>query len=205
MKPTTRVALGIGLLSALGAAAFLGWVIFGPTPELPKPPETLLVLDASGGELISLGPAGARDCRPLPLEQLGPMIVSATLAVEDRRYFHHPGVDPLAMARFLLTARVNGGDADAYGGALYELGLIPDFALFQDPAKTPQRLARNRDCVAKLTWSPKSERGRVLDLGLARSRQPQFESQQAEVIGSRRLVKIQHALFGQGAQDPESG
>ena len=73
----------------------------------------------------------------------------------------------MSVVRFLLTGKVNGGDPEAYGGALYEIGLVPDFDLLQDPAKTPQRLARNRDCVAKLTWSPKSERGRVLDLGLS--------------------------------------
>ena len=78
-----------------------------------------------------------------------------------------PFADSVSVVRFLLTGKVNGGDADAYGGALYELGLVPDFELFQDPTKTPQRLVRNRECVAKLTWSPKSERGRVLDLGLS--------------------------------------
>ena len=78
-----------------------------------------------------------------------------------------PFADSVSVVRFLLTGKVNGGDPEAYGGALYELGLVPDFELLQDATKTPPRLARNRDCVAKLTWSPKSERGRVLDLGLS--------------------------------------
>ena len=79
---------------------------------------------------------------------------------------HWPYADEFSLVRFLLTGKQNGGDAEAYGGALYELGLVPDFELFVDPAKVPQRLVRNRDCVSKLTWSSKSERGRVLDLGL---------------------------------------
>lgn len=74
--------------------------------------------------------------------------------------------DDVSLVRYLLTAKLNGGDPEAYGGAFYELGLVPDFELFAEPAKAPGRIARNRDCVAKLTWSPKSERGRVLDLGL---------------------------------------
>ncbi len=78
-----------------------------------------------------------------------------------------PFADSVSVVRFLLSGKVNGGDPDAYGGALFELGLVPDFELFQDPTKAPQRLARNRECVAKLTWSAKSERGRVLDLGLS--------------------------------------
>ncbi|MEE4273485.1 MAG: hypothetical protein V2I67_17550, partial [Thermoanaerobaculales bacterium] len=66
-----------------------------------------------------------------------------------------PFADSVSVVRFLLTGKVNGGDPEAYGGALYELRLVPDFELLQDPTKTPQRLARNRECVVKLTWSPK--------------------------------------------------
>lgn len=75
--------------------------------------------------------------------------------------------DDVAVVRYLLTAKLNGGDPECYGGALYELGLVPDFDLLVDPTKTPQRLTRNRTCVERLTWSSKSERGRVLDLGLS--------------------------------------
>ena len=98
-----------------------------------------------------------------------PSVIRGALVEGLRRLQDEPAwpfADALAVVRFLLTGKVNGADADAYGGALYELGLVPDFELLQDPTTTPQRLARNRECVAKLTWSPKSERGRVLDLGL---------------------------------------
>ncbi|MBM3224610.1 MAG: hypothetical protein FJZ47_12515 [Candidatus Tectomicrobia bacterium] len=85
-----------------------------------------------------------------------------------------PFADPVAMGRFLLTGKLNDHDPAAYGAAIYELGLIPDFELLQDPARAPQRLVRNRDSVATLTWSSKSERGRVLDLHL---RQRAFRQQ----------------------------
>jgi len=78
-----------------------------------------------------------------------------------------PFADPVAVVRFLLTAKINGNDAEALGAALYELGLVPDLELLARPEKAPARIARNRDCVGKLTWSAKSERGRVLDLALA--------------------------------------
>ena len=72
----------------------------------------------------------------------------------------------MAVVRFLLTAKVNGNDAEAIGAALYELALVPDFELLAQPERAPARIARNRECVEKLTWLAKSERGRVLDLGL---------------------------------------
>jgi hypothetical protein len=75
--------------------------------------------------------------------------------------------EPLAIARYLLTVKLNEHDRDAAGAALFELGLVPDFELFKDLAPAPDRVTRNVECVRKLTWSSKSERGRVLDLELA--------------------------------------
>lgn len=77
-----------------------------------------------------------------------------------------PFADPLAIVRFLLTAKVNGADAEAVGAALFELALVPDFEFLSDPTKAPSRITRNRECVKRITWSSRSERGRVLDLGL---------------------------------------
>ncbi|MCB9694488.1 MAG: helix-turn-helix domain-containing protein [Alphaproteobacteria bacterium] len=74
--------------------------------------------------------------------------------------------DPLSVVRFLLTAKLNGSDSEAVGAALFELALVPDFELLNDPTRAPARVARNRECVKRLTWSSRSERGRVLDLGL---------------------------------------
>ena len=76
--------------------------------------------------------------------------------------------DALSTTRFLLTAKVNGNDAEAIGASLYEIGLVPDFEWLAQPEKAPHRLFRNRECVEKLTWSPRSERGRVGELGLAK-------------------------------------
>lgn len=76
--------------------------------------------------------------------------------------------DPLSTARFLLTAKVNGNDAEAIGASLFEMALVPDFEWLAQPAKAPSRIVRNRECVEKLTWSTRSERGRVGDLGLAK-------------------------------------
>ena len=79
-----------------------------------------------------------------------------------------PFADAVAVTRFLLTAKVNGADSESYGGALYEFGLVPDFELFSDPARAPARIVRNKECVGKITWSSRSERGRVLELGLSK-------------------------------------
>lgn len=74
--------------------------------------------------------------------------------------------DDAAIARFLLTAKINGFEPDAMGAALFELALVPDFELFRQPERAPARVARNRECVERITWSTRSERARALELGL---------------------------------------
>lgn len=75
--------------------------------------------------------------------------------------------DQVARVRYLLTAVMNGADGDSLGGALYELGLVPDFRLFDDPSVAYGRARKNLACVRALTMGDQSVRGRVFELGLA--------------------------------------
>ena len=90
-----------------------------------------------------------------------------------------PFAEPLSVVRFLLTAKLNDGDPEAVGAGLFELALVPDFELLADATKAPARIARNRDAVRTLTWSVRSERGRVLELGL---KQGPFQAQLGEFL-----------------------
>ena len=74
--------------------------------------------------------------------------------------------DAAARVRYLLCAHANGNDGEAFGGALYELGLVPDFKLFDDPAAAYGRVRKNHECVQQLTNGDSSVLGRVLDLDL---------------------------------------
>jgi penicillin-binding protein 1C len=67
-------------------------------------PPSRLLLDRDGRFLGEL-PGAAANAEGLgywPLAELPPRVVAATLALEDRRFGHHPGVDPLAAARAVL-------------------------------------------------------------------------------------------------------
>ena len=74
--------------------------------------------------------------------------------------------DAAAQVRYLLCAHANGNDGEAFGGALYELGLVPDFKLFDDPAAAYGRVRKNHECVGQLADGD-SVLGRVLNLDLA--------------------------------------
>ena len=93
-----KLAYGIGGFSLLMAA----WIRCGPLPgrllALDRQVSTE-VLDRRGDPLYeSLSADGTRS-RFLRAERLPPALVNATLAAEDRRFFGHPGVDPLALVR----------------------------------------------------------------------------------------------------------
>lgn len=71
---------------------------------------------------------------------------------------------PVAEARFLLAVRLNGADAEDVGGALCELGLLPDPELLDNPVT--QRVLANLNVVRKLDEAILPERQRVLGLKL---------------------------------------
>ena len=75
--------------------------------------------------------------------------------------------DAAAQVRYLLCAQSNGNDGEAFGAALYEVGLIPDFKLFDHSTAAYGRVRKNHECVRRLTDGGESVVGRVLELGLA--------------------------------------
>jgi penicillin-binding protein 1C len=97
-----RLARGAACLTLLVAAAL--WVRLGPIP-----PEVLdttgttstVVTDRNGVPLYeALSTDGTRSLR-IEAGALPPILVAATVAAEDRRFFSHWGVDPVAIARAL--------------------------------------------------------------------------------------------------------
>src|SRR5450755_735590 len=91
--------------------------------------------------------------------------VDDLLAIPQREWW--PWADQVAQIRFLLTTVKNKVDGESLGASLYELGLVPDLHLFDDPALMQNRIHRNLESVRKLTYSDASIRGRVLELGLS--------------------------------------
>ncbi|MBI1987188.1 MAG: transglycosylase domain-containing protein [Nitrospinae bacterium] len=86
----------------LGIAALLAvWLLSEVLPDarLAAPEPSLLVLDRQGRFLDEMESAKGKELGYWPLAALPPRVVAATTAAEDRRFFSHPGVDPLAVVR----------------------------------------------------------------------------------------------------------
>ncbi|HEX6738187.1 MAG TPA: penicillin-binding protein 1C [Vicinamibacteria bacterium] len=96
-----RVRRGLGVLCVLCGSVWL-WLRCGPLPPGfldPAPRVSTEVVDRNGEPLYEALSAGEGRSRLLSAEALPQNLVRATLAAEDARFYHHPGVDPLALAR----------------------------------------------------------------------------------------------------------
>ncbi len=90
---------------AAAAAAVLAVSISIPLPRddfARWSVQSLRVLDRSGIVLREFpnGREGRGEWRPL--SEIAPSMLQATIAVEDRRFYAHPGIDPVAIARSAL-------------------------------------------------------------------------------------------------------
>ena len=96
-----RIAMAV-LLAAIGG---LAWLRMGPVdPELLERarPREVTVVDRNGIVLHETASASGVRAAWLSPDALPDRVVRATLAAEDRRFFSHTGVDPLATARALM-------------------------------------------------------------------------------------------------------
>ncbi len=74
------------------------WFISIPD-SLRKPPSgTLKLLDCRGRDIAELASPEARTQFPIPLDKMGPWLPRVTVALEDRRFYRHRGVDWHAIA-----------------------------------------------------------------------------------------------------------
>jgi penicillin-binding protein 1C len=92
------------LASVLASAALAAWISRDLPPDLLRSVAPgLVLLDRAGLPLRSTRAADGSLRRWVPLARMDPDVLAAFLAVEDRRFYRHPGVDGRALARAALT------------------------------------------------------------------------------------------------------
>jgi len=97
-----RTACGITIG---GIGIFLGLRYTPLPPELTTaPPESAEFVDRSGHPLRLILAEERRYSRHCTLAEIAPILITATLSAEDKRFHQHSGVDLLATARALRTA-----------------------------------------------------------------------------------------------------
>ena len=102
-RPQPPLSKAAAAAAALSVVILGLWLRLGPIDDrLLLQQHSLTILDRNGEVLYeSLGQSGTRT-ELLSADALPPLVVHATLTAEDRRFFRHPGLDPIAISRAML-------------------------------------------------------------------------------------------------------
>ncbi|MBO0347211.1 penicillin-binding protein [Roseibium sp. CAU 1637] len=123
--------LVLGLWGGIVAAGIVVYyaAYLPPTSEwqVPQRPPNVKIISATGGLIANRGDTGGEAVR---LEQLPPYLANAVIAIEDRRFRYHFGVDPIGLARALVTNLTRGGVVQ--GGSTLTQQLAKNLFLEQD-------------------------------------------------------------------------
>jgi penicillin-binding protein 1A len=126
----------LSLWGALGLAAIIGWYASHLPPiqslEVPKRPPTVQIVAADGRLLATRGEMGGA---AVSLKDLPPYLPKAFVAIEDRRFYSHFGVDPVGIGR-AVVANLSGRRV-AQGGSTLTQQLAKN--LFLTPERSMER------------------------------------------------------------------
>ena len=92
-------SLVLGLWAFIGAIGVIGWVAAHLPPiqslEVPKRPPSIQIVGLNGRVLATRGEMGGS---AVPLRELPLYLPKAFLAIEDRRFYSHYGIDPFGVS-----------------------------------------------------------------------------------------------------------
>ena len=97
-----KLLLGLtSLVAVASAVAFVGAWLLCPFPmeRLERWSASPAVFDAKGRPMLCIVGPDEQWRYPVSLPDVSPWLIQATIAVEDERFRHHPGVDPAAVVR----------------------------------------------------------------------------------------------------------
>jgi penicillin-binding protein 1A len=149
-----------GVICAIGIVIWIG-AHLPPIQslEIPKRPPSVLIVGANGATLATRGDMGGA---AIPLRELPDYVPKAFIAIEDRRFYSHRGVDPLGILRALAADVLRRGASQ--GGSTITQQLAKNLFLTQE--RTITRKAQ--EAVLALWLEHKFSKAQILELYLNR-------------------------------------
>jgi penicillin-binding protein 1A len=155
------VVLGVwGVVALAGLFAFYASQL-PPIDQLavPKRPPDIQILGVDGSVLADRGDTGGAAVR---LADLPPYLPKAFVAIEDRRFYYHFGVDPVGIARAVFRDVAGGGAMQ--GGSTLTQQLAKNLFLTQE-----RTVARKfQEAILALWLERKYSKDQILELYLNR-------------------------------------
>jgi len=127
------VVLGLwAVIAAIGGAVWIG-VHLPPIQslEIPKRPPSIQIVGFNGRVLTTRGDMGGA---ALSLKELPPYLPKAFIAIEDRRFYSHHGIDPLGIGRAAIANVLHQGVSQ--GGSTITQQLAKNLFLTQERTVT---------------------------------------------------------------------
>jgi penicillin-binding protein 1A len=149
-----------GLIATVGVVVWVGAHLPAiQSLEIPKRPPTIQITGADGSVLATRGEmAGAN----VALKDLPPYLPKAFIAIEDRRFYSHYGVDPFGILRAAVTNVLHRGVSQ--GGSTLTQQLAKNLFLTQE--RTLQR--KLQEVELALWLERKHSKSEILELYLNR-------------------------------------
>src|SRR5215472_6176281 len=123
--------LVLGLWGTIAAVGIFAYVASTLPPiqslEVPKRPPTVVIVGLDGKELTSRGEMSGTD---VPIKELPPYLPRAVIAIEDRRFYSHYGVDPVGLVRAAVANVLHRGVSQ--GGSTITQQLAKNLFLTQE-------------------------------------------------------------------------
>ena len=153
----------LGLWAAIALVGAIVWVGAHLPPiqalEIPKRPPTIEITGFDGSVLATRGEMPGAN---VSLKELPPYLPKAFIAIEDRRFYSHYGVDPLGIARAAVANVLHRGVSQ--GGSTLTQQLAKNLFLTQE--RTLQR--KLQEVELALWLERKHSKSEILELYLNR-------------------------------------
>ena len=153
----------LGLWTAIAIVGVVVWV-GAHLPaiqllEIPKRPPTIQITGSDGSVLATRGEMPGAN---VALKDLPPYLPKAFIAIEDRRFYSHYGVDPVGIARAAVTNILNRGVSQ--GGSTLSQQLAKNLFLTQERTMT----RKLQELELALWLERKHSKNEILELYLNR-------------------------------------
>ncbi len=153
----------LGLWAVIGLAGLIAYHASQLPPidqiSVPKRPPNIAILASDGTLLANRGETGGR---VVSIKELPPYLPRAFVAIEDRRFYQHFGIDPLGITRAVVQNLTRGGVSQ--GGSTLTQQLAKNLFL------TPERSASRKiqEAILALWLEHKYTKDEILELYLNR-------------------------------------
>jgi len=127
--------------------------------EIPKRPPSIQIVGLGGRVLATRGDMGGA---AIPLNELPAYLPKAFIAIEDRRFYSHHGIDPIGLTRALIANALHRGVAQ--GGSTMTQQLAKNLFLTQERTLT----RKLQEAVLAIWLEHKFSKTQILDLYLNR-------------------------------------